>query len=390
MLVEDKVNSSLRIAVRRQHLERFNPTILDSIRDKRVLFKWLPVTYITDLEQGAIYWIAASVVSVLIPVFPLCSLYEHWWPTVNLIPRPDHVTVYCFLVWMGICYTIGSILFHRAVRHPPVPPLCSWTHFRTDELHAMWWFFFGTIPSVPCSAIYCFHNGPLGQYGLALALCIIASVVMEIAVFASYPIPDGEEHREWFAPIVHRVFPIDTVIGKYCHNDWLVISWAFLLVSIGSDLVCLVIMLYWCGQYDPSHADVGDVGREIYSFGTGLFDSLLFTVGCLYMLSGSIVHRDYTQSDIEGGDRSDSYKEIMSLQQAAMTGTKKPIAHEHELLSVVLVRDHDQASEPRKSPAANDEPEDDIPAAEGDSSQFTATSGSNRYSLNMSKKEFSL
>ena len=55
MLVEDKVNSSLRIAVRRQHLERFNPTILDSIREKRVLFKWLPVTYITDLEQGAMY-----------------------------------------------------------------------------------------------------------------------------------------------------------------------------------------------------------------------------------------------------------------------------------------------------------------------------------------------
>lgn len=303
MLVEDKVNSSLRIAIRNQHLERFNPAIIDAIVEKRVLFKWLPVTYITDLEAGAIWWIAASVISILIPLFPLCSLYQHWWPTVNLVPRADHVAAYCFLVWMGICYSIGSILFHRAVRHPPVPPFCSWTHFRTDDLHAMWWFFFGTIPAVPCSAIYCYHNGALGQYGLALALSIIASVVMEIAVFASYPPEDGVEVKEWLAPIFHKFFPLNSTIGKYCHNDWLIISWAFLIVAILADIMGLILMIYWCGRYNVNHSNVGDVGREIYNFGSGLFDSLLFTVGCMYMLAGSIVHRGHPSTkDIETGD----------------------------------------------------------------------------------------
>ena len=100
------------------------------------------------------------------------------------------------------------------------------------------------------------------------------------------------------------------------------------------------------------------------------------------------MHRDYAQTDAEAGESGDVYKEIMPLQQAAISGAKKPVAHEHEMLSVVLVRPQDQMNQQKKAPDVKEEPEDDIPAAEGDSSQFTTADGSNRYSV--SRKEFSL
>jgi hypothetical protein len=201
MLVEedntsvDNVNS-IRDAIRRSHKERFNPAIIEGIVSRRVFFKWLPVTYVTDLEQGAMYWVAASIISMIIPIFPLVSLYQYWFKDEDddrlIVPRPDNAAVYAMLIWVGICFTIGSWLFHRAVRHPPVPSLFKWKHICTDELHAMWWFFFGTLPSVPCTAIYCYHNGALGQYGLALAIAVISSIVMELAVFASYPVEENQ------------------------------------------------------------------------------------------------------------------------------------------------------------------------------------------------------
>ena len=64
---------------------------------------------------------------------------------------------------------------------------------------------------------------------------------------------------------------------------------------------------------------------------------------------------------------------------------------------MVLVRQED--SNPRTNVGAslfvagNDsgaEAQDDIPAPEGDSSQFTSQGGSNRYSMDVSRKEFTL
>jgi hypothetical protein len=273
MLVEDKQTSSLKSAKRRQQLERFNPSIIDGIVERRVFFRWLPVTYVTDLEQGAMYWIVASVISAIIPVFPLVSLYDYWFKDEHddgvSVPRPDDTAVYAMLVWIGICFTIGSIFFHRAVRHPPVPPMFTWKHICTDELHSMWWFFFGTLPSVPITAIYCYRNGAVGQYGLALALAIIASVVMELAVFASYPAEEGQPQREWFAPILHQCFPVTTTIGKYGHNDWLIICWLFYFAAVLSVVMSFVILMYYCGRWNLNHSNTGSVGHEIYNFGTG-------------------------------------------------------------------------------------------------------------------------
>ena len=79
----------------------------------------------------------------------------------------------------------------------------------------------------------------------------------------------AQEHREFFAPWVHMIFPADSKIGKYMHNDWLIISWGFLAVALLFDVCLLILMIYWCGRYDVEHSNVGEVGHEIYNFATG-------------------------------------------------------------------------------------------------------------------------
>jgi hypothetical protein len=78
-----------------------------------------------------------------------------------------------------------------------------------------------------------------------------------------------QPEREWFAPIVHYFFPIETTIGKYCHNDWLIICWLFLAGALLSDLMSFIILMYFCGAYDPDQKNHGSVGMDIYNFGTG-------------------------------------------------------------------------------------------------------------------------
>ncbi len=47
--------SSVRMSIRRANKARFDPEILGRIVSRREVFKWLPVCYITDMEQGALY-----------------------------------------------------------------------------------------------------------------------------------------------------------------------------------------------------------------------------------------------------------------------------------------------------------------------------------------------
>lgn len=137
------------------------------------------------------FWTYASFLSTVIPLFPLASLYEGWWHVESDVSRPHYTVIFSLFIFMGLAYTIGSYFFHRAVRHPHVPPLLTWYHMSTDELASMWWFMLGTVPSIPVCAIYCYYYGSLGQYGLALAISIVCSIVMVVAVLATYP-TDGE------------------------------------------------------------------------------------------------------------------------------------------------------------------------------------------------------
>ena len=51
----------------------------EDIISKRVVFRWLPVAFSTDVEHGSIWYLWGSMLSVFIPVVPLISLYQKFW-----------------------------------------------------------------------------------------------------------------------------------------------------------------------------------------------------------------------------------------------------------------------------------------------------------------------
>ena len=57
----------------------------EAIIKKRVVFVWLPVAYSNDIEHGSIWYFWGSVLTILIPIFPLISLYEDLWPNDEMV-----------------------------------------------------------------------------------------------------------------------------------------------------------------------------------------------------------------------------------------------------------------------------------------------------------------
>lgn len=58
------------------------------ILDRRVVFRWLPIATQNDLVCGAWWFVWGSVLTILIPVFPLISLFEDFWEQNISMPLP--------------------------------------------------------------------------------------------------------------------------------------------------------------------------------------------------------------------------------------------------------------------------------------------------------------
>ena len=91
------------------------------------------------------------------------------------------------MIFSGIFFTIGSLIFVRAFEEPPVRPLLyNLKHFQTDELLAAWMFLIGTIPAVPYTLVY-FLIDPNATYLGATSCSSIMVVGTILFVMACYP-----------------------------------------------------------------------------------------------------------------------------------------------------------------------------------------------------------
>ena len=269
------------------------------IYNKRGVFRWLPIAYSNDLVHGSWWFVYGSLLTILIPCFPLIAIYEKLWDNEEEIeklgiPTADHVACYSLLIFIGIMYTIGSYAFLRAVETPKVPPLFTWVHFGSDELFGMWCFFLGTLPAVPIMAIYLWYNPDAPEFGFALIMAIFFTILTFIAVLACYPRGDDDlfhkeiswiyimcpclRNREYLAPCFLACIPKSWSVRKHVANDWLVVSWGLLYACIFSVLICAILLR----DAVRDHED-----RLIFDYATGLADMLLFTIGSMYFLAGS-------------------------------------------------------------------------------------------------------
>ena len=176
------------------HIHGLSGTPIDVIA-RRGAFKWLPVICKTDCSTGSWFFVWGSILTVLIPIFPIIALYQGWWPHPGYIPQTENTAAYALLALCGYFYTLGSIALERAFQSPIPPPVFTWKHFQTDELFGYWMFVLGTLPTIPCLALYANYNRNSGTFVLALLICIIVEILMVIFTLLCYPSEKGEaEH----------------------------------------------------------------------------------------------------------------------------------------------------------------------------------------------------
>ena len=262
---------------------------------RRVVFKWLPLGFSNDLVYGSWWFFYGSLLTIIIPIFPLIALYEDLWDNHHVeelgIPNVEHAVAYSLLVLIGILYTVGSYAFVRAVESPPPKPLFTNYHVATDELFGMWCFFWGTVPSIPLLAIYVYFNQGSALFMVAFVMCVVFTFITLVAVFACYPGNEEEHHtlciyvlcpclrrKEYLAPILLACLPKNSSLRRHVSNDWLVVSWGLFLGCLFSTAICIALLYY---------AVQDGEGRLIFDYSTGFVDMLLFTIGSMYFLAGS-------------------------------------------------------------------------------------------------------
>ena len=180
-------------------------SICDAVRSYP--WMWLHRTKIWATRFHHRWFVAGSILTMLIPAFPLISLYlppsKRFWPTSEayIVPVDDHAAAYSLLVGCGIFYILGSLFlvrfvslnitptqlyhmflkkisfsigYHRAFPEPPPKPLFPCSILVTDEVVSSWLFFLGTVPLVPLTCIYVVYFPGVHYYQIALIFCIAA------------------------------------------------------------------------------------------------------------------------------------------------------------------------------------------------------------------------
>ena len=265
------------------------------LRRRPPMFRWLPVACENDLVHGSWYLVAASLLAMLIPVFPLLSLWlnpsQQFWPTfaVFAISIAPHTVVYALLaIGCGLFFTIGSLLMVRVFMTPPMPPLVACACLPTDEVHALWWFTVGTASTIPVTAIYVYYFPGATEYIGALFVCSAATVASVVVTCLFYPNPGGDQMKPVLAPFVHSCDACSPGRAMHAHvkTDFLILNWLALWGSIIGSIGSTAMLIY----YAYKRNNLG-----IYEYSTGVADLILLLVGNLYYLAGS-----YESDDEEG------------------------------------------------------------------------------------------
>lgn len=258
------------------------------IMDRRGAFKWLPVYFQSDLEHGAWWFTAGSFITVLIPMFPLISLWQGFWPDSEkangskLLPDGAHATAYALLMLAGILYTAASWLFVRAFKDPIPPPLFDWHRLITssDELLAVWLFLLGTLPAIPVMLIYVIYNPYSAEFIFAYIICLFANAVMCVVVYSCMPddeFSNGETLINVLSPYFQNMFSKDSSVQVHIQNDWLLSNWMMLFFCTLSVIMSFGQLIYYCGLH---------YRRGIYDYSTGFVDCLMFMIGTMYIIAG--------------------------------------------------------------------------------------------------------
>jgi hypothetical protein len=169
------------------------------------------------------WFVGASILSVLIPLFPLINLYildpsKRFWPISDafVVSIPSHTAVYVLLIICGLFFTFGSLLLVRAFKEPPLPPLCACYVCATDEVFASWLFAAAVLVTVPVCAIYVYYFPSSSTYGAALAACGLGTILAILFAVAVYPAKDGRVSNYTSTSVISYLLGESHLIRSHC------------------------------------------------------------------------------------------------------------------------------------------------------------------------------
>eukprot|EP01041_Mallomonas_annulata_P013485 gene13485-28583_t len=192
------------------------------IRNRRPVFKFLPVYFSNDLVHGSWWFVWGSLLSMLIAIVPLFQKSIPFMrDSKNTLDALNYTVTWALLIVSGAFFTLGSLAFVRALEDPSPEPLFKYTHCATDELLAAWLFFIAILPAAPYSLIFLSTDPTTLAYWGMTVLSFVFIIGTYLFVLACYPQEDKREYgltKKFFHSFGFTNSPF---INNHLANDWL-------------------------------------------------------------------------------------------------------------------------------------------------------------------------
>lgn len=253
------------------------------IRKSRGALQWLPMhSFSNDLVYAMWYFVWGSIFTTVIPIVPLVALSENmFWETPELAPKSEHIGLYAIMVFCGICWTLASWVFGRAVEtDPPQPLLSSIYCCATDELFSTWLMFLGVAPGNFIFAVYVYYSPQNLEFKLALVASLLCTILTLGFVYFFLPRDNKSPYHNFLSPFL-------TCFCMRCPNNWLrphvqndllVVCW----LSVWGCFVCCAATFVLTVE----SISVRSV-KDIYDYSTLFVDCFIFLIGSLYFTAAS-------------------------------------------------------------------------------------------------------
>ena len=276
---------------------------IKQIRSSRGAFKFLPVVFSNDLVHGSWWFVIGSLMSAIIPIFPLADIYAPLFhtPEGTVLQAFDKAVTWVLCIISGIFFTAGSWVYVRAFDEPvPTPLLSNYYHFSTDELLASWLMLLAVLPAIPLSLVYLVPFPRDHTYTVFLLASIFAVLASSGFVYTSYPNNSNHVQINYCHKFVKSIFGDTSSLLKHVESDWLASCWVMFWGTFFTTL----------GTYALLLTALND--RQLFVFLTGFFNTLAFLIGSAYYVAGSYSHshakhEDYDKEAIVGPNDDGSF-----------------------------------------------------------------------------------
>ena len=295
-----QAQSVMRRAVARA-MDKFDKrTKTEQILARRGALKFLPVLFENDLVHGSWWFVVGSIYVVVAASITLANGFDDKFLGDDSSEMSDYHyrATWVLVLLSGVFFTLGSLLFVRAVHEPSLAPCFpNWYHLQSDELLGSWMFCLGVVPLLPYCFIFLVEASSFNSKVLYLG-CLIMAGLLLIASFlfarACYPSAAGRP-QQYILPFLGCCLKAclpEKWMALHLANDWLAGCWLLLWATLVCTVACFALLI---SAIQARHS------LTIFIYATAFSENILFSIGAAYFVSGSYPERGDEEIDEDPG-----------------------------------------------------------------------------------------